>query len=99
MAWLAKTRGVLVIDDFQLVNQQSFLDLIKYASFQRPPAKLIVITKLYRKYIAEHIFGREYPVDAFSQAEATALLDSRDITFLDETVIQAQIKQKACLSL
>jgi AAA domain len=63
--YLIQQSCVLVIDDYQLANRETYFPLLRYAASQRPPTTVLIITRLYPEEISEYPSVTVFSVEDF----------------------------------
>lgn len=86
---LAQQKAVLVIDDFNNANLNSYGLLVKYAASQRPPARVIFISKILLPDILSRPTIGGVTVDGFQTEDISAYLKLHGVADADGEIASA----------
>jgi ATP/maltotriose-dependent transcriptional regulator MalT len=78
----------LVVDDFHHASHESYLPLLNAALRQKPPAKLILVSRLYPDELLGNSAARVFHLGAFDEEETSSLLKQRGLTNVSAEIIE-----------
>jgi len=84
---LKKNNAVLVIDNFDNVDFQSYSSLVSFALRTGYPARLVILRRTYLDNVADSI--EHFPVDGFSISETHLMLTQRNCTDISDEVVES----------